>query len=117
MKLPILFSLTPAGEGAYADPVCHSRKRAKRGRLQEQLGRSGRGRIRAPACAAEFTRDAFPGSGSFNQGNVRSGGDRLPEEQWTYSLIDRPFEYVREELDLEAEGYLIQPTPELETPI
>ena len=48
---------------------------------------------------------------------MRSGGDRLPEEQWTYSLIDRPFEYVREELDLEAEGYLIQPTPELETPI
>jgi poly(3-hydroxybutyrate) depolymerase len=49
--------------------------------------------------APEFSKAAFPGSRSYNLGNVGKRVDgkrvRLPESQWTFFVIDRIFHRVR----------------------
>jgi pimeloyl-ACP methyl ester carboxylesterase len=56
----------------------------------------------------EFSRDDFPGSRSYNLGDVRDadGGFRS-EEEWTFSVVERLFDHVRAKLGLEVTGYLI----------
>lgn len=49
--------------------------------------------------APEFSKTAFPGSRSYNLGNVRIRVDgkyvRTPEREWTFDVIDRIFDRVR----------------------
>jgi len=56
----------------------------------------------------EFTREDFPGSRAYNLANIqRSDGSARPQEEWTYSIVERLFDRVREDLELDAETYVV----------
>jgi pimeloyl-ACP methyl ester carboxylesterase len=56
----------------------------------------------------EFSQENFPGTQPFNLGNVRDAkGEIRPEPQWTYSIVERLFDHVREKAGIETDGYLI----------
>ncbi|MEX2381295.1 MAG: hypothetical protein WD490_02840 [Opitutales bacterium] len=56
----------------------------------------------------EFTKKRFPKSKNFNLGNIEDeNGEIRPEAAWTYSIVERLFDRVRADLDLEATDYLI----------
>lgn len=57
--------------------------------------------------APEFTTDGFPGSHAYNLGNTVARGEFRPEPEWTYSIVERLFDHVRDNLGLDAETYLI----------
>jgi poly(3-hydroxybutyrate) depolymerase len=57
--------------------------------------------------APEFSQAAFPGPRAYEVGNMRTPDRRnfLPKEYWSYGLIERLFDQVRDLTGSEREGY------------
>ncbi len=56
----------------------------------------------------EFSEDAYPGTSSYNLGNmVDSDGDPVPEEQWSFHIIEALFDFVVCEVGSTAGDYAI----------
>ncbi|MBK5287209.1 MAG: hypothetical protein JJE46_01960 [Acidimicrobiia bacterium] len=56
----------------------------------------------------EFPDDDYPGSNSYNLGNiVDDNGTPRPEREWSYSVIEPLFDGVRAETGTESEGYYL----------
>lgn len=57
--------------------------------------------------APEFSQAAFPGPRAYEVGNMRTVDRRsfLPQERWSYGLVERLFDYVREATGTTREGY------------
>lgn len=58
--------------------------------------------------APEFSKEAFPGSRSYNLGNMFSKeGEPLEEELWSYSLLDPLFDHIKAKAGSKAVGYTL----------
>lgn len=57
--------------------------------------------------APEFSQKAFPGPRAYEVGNMRTPDRRqfLPVERWSYGVVERLFDRVREMTGSEREGY------------
>lgn len=56
----------------------------------------------------EFPSPTYPGSRSYNLGNMYNENDELnPEEIWTFSMIEPLFDYVKSIVDSEQEQYYL----------
>lgn len=58
-----------------------------------------------------FDHAGWPGSSGYNLGNVFSGsngrGERLPESDWSFTIVEALHRYVREGFGLEDEGFAL----------
>lgn len=65
------------------------------------------------AVVPEFSTSDFPGGDGYNLGNVFVDGDNPspetlnPEEEWTFSIIEPLFDYIKERLNNTTEKYNI----------
>ncbi len=56
--------------------------------------------------APEFSDDYFPGAWRYHLGNVyRPSGERKPKEEWTFTILEKLFDFVRVTNSLKAERY------------
>ena len=64
-------------------------------------------RLGALLLAPEFSQQAFPGPRAYEVGNMRTQDRRqfLSEERWSYGLVERLFDHVRETLGATRPGY------------
>ena len=108
-RLPVWIYLPHSVEAENA-PIMIMMHGAKRGAARylsewDQLAESYGFIVIAP----EFTRSAFPGSAGYNLGNrIPRGGDTIIDESlWTFSAIERIFDYVTDELNNTQTEYTI----------
>lgn len=65
-------------------------------------------RYRCVVLVSEFSKEAWPGSRAYNQGNILDEKDRpVAEEKWAYSAVDGLFEKFRKDTGHRAERYFI----------
>lgn len=55
--------------------------------------------------APEFTTTYYPGSSNYNQGGIFNGSIVRPEAEWTFSLIEALFDFIRDDLGSNRENY------------
>ena len=56
----------------------------------------------------EFSEEFYPGSDSYNVGNlVTDSGDEVPESRWTFSIIEPLFDYVQTDTGNRSDGYFL----------
>src|SRR5690606_29124873 len=56
----------------------------------------------------EFSTDNFPGSRTYHTGNVRDrDGEPIPEDLWTFSMIEPLFDFVKADLGSERQRYVL----------
>lgn len=93
--LPVYY-YRPASAGADAPIVIvmHGTDRDADRYRDEWMPVADRGRF--IVIAPQFDRKDFPGSRSYNLGNIRNGeGKAVPEPEWSFSAIEPLFDYVR----------------------
>lgn len=65
------------------------------------------------AVVPEFSEENFPGGDAYNLGNVFIDGDHPsastlnPEDEWTFSIIEPLFDFIKQKINNESETYLI----------
>jgi hypothetical protein len=56
----------------------------------------------------EFTKDEFPGASSYNLGNmVDEDGEAVPEDRWSFRLIEALFDYVVKDVGSDQNSYAL----------